>query len=539
MKFSKLFLSIFFIVGFFPLSVFASFDTNLYYGLTSPDVTALQVLLNKDPATQVAATGYSSPGYEIPRFGPKTVSAVKRFQTLHGLPHSGYVGAQTRAVLNQLLAPVVVLPQQQVSTSATPAGLCSINSFTVDQNPIPVGTGAHLHWQTTNCTSVTISNVTTTPLPLTGDVVTDALTTSVTFELTALDAVGKSTSWDVPVNAWDADSSMQSGSGATNMGIVADQEIDPHVAFFVGKTLWPQIYGKAGPYSISKVNELDDIGAAGFNLSVMGYTPPGSAWYQKILSNNIKYFDKYPWYAIYNVCHTRAAPCVLSATEMQSILTQVQTHLTAVSQDANIVGFWVLDDYPGDIHTILEQIHAAVVEANKTSIFPRATACGFGGRLDIKKNITDANFMPISSGTDAGFDTTLVNFTPNACDIISPYPYGRTSTDNPDLVDWSMSSLLPRYKQMFKNHGWDQMQQPLLPLAHTFGFNAGTATSPSYYTTPRQSDVTAQVQAYCQAGAIGMMAYAWDDSGTGPKKELFNSPEMVAGLKDGIASCGW
>ena len=182
-----------------------TFSTNLYYGLTSPDVVQLQILLNKNPATQIATTGYSSPGYEIPRFGPKTVSAVKRFQTLHGLPRSGYVGAQTRAALNQLIAPtaVPVSNPQQTVTPPTVSGICKINNFIVDQNPVSVGTGAHLHWDTTGCASVVISNVTNSPIPLSGDIITDPLTTSVTFELTATDALGKTTNWDVPVNAWD------------------------------------------------------------------------------------------------------------------------------------------------------------------------------------------------------------------------------------------------------------------------------------------------------------------------------------------------
>lgn len=80
-------------------AVVLPFDHDLYLGMTDPDVQRLQVTLNKDPRTQVATTGAGSPGHETSYFGSLTEAAVMKYQTLHGISHTGYVGPLTRARL--------------------------------------------------------------------------------------------------------------------------------------------------------------------------------------------------------------------------------------------------------------------------------------------------------------------------------------------------------------------------------------------------------------------------------------------------------
>ncbi len=90
----------------FPTAVDAfTFSRDLKLGDSGEDVRALQVSLNADPQTRVAASGVGSPGYETTFFGEKTQSAVIRYQNLHssdvlkplGLTvGTGYVGAATR-----------------------------------------------------------------------------------------------------------------------------------------------------------------------------------------------------------------------------------------------------------------------------------------------------------------------------------------------------------------------------------------------------------------------------------------------------------
>jgi hypothetical protein len=79
----------------FPLA----FTKDLSFGMTDPDVLRLQKVLNQQFITRVAALGPGSPGQETEYFGPKTKAAVQRFQTLHDLPSTGFVGPLTRAQL--------------------------------------------------------------------------------------------------------------------------------------------------------------------------------------------------------------------------------------------------------------------------------------------------------------------------------------------------------------------------------------------------------------------------------------------------------
>ncbi len=75
-----------------------TFNTDLSFGMTSPEVVFLQQCLKYDGTfpSNTDTTGY---------FGTITLDSVKRFQTKYKInPVSGFVGPLTRAKLNELFA---------------------------------------------------------------------------------------------------------------------------------------------------------------------------------------------------------------------------------------------------------------------------------------------------------------------------------------------------------------------------------------------------------------------------------------------------
>ena len=92
------------------ISGFTAFDRGLKLGLSHIQVKQLQVILNSDADTQIAASGPGSPGHETNYFGMLTKAAVQKFQLKYGITTAGdsaygYVGPKTRAKLTQLLHP--------------------------------------------------------------------------------------------------------------------------------------------------------------------------------------------------------------------------------------------------------------------------------------------------------------------------------------------------------------------------------------------------------------------------------------------------
>ncbi len=87
-----------------------TFSRDLTIGSAGEDVMNLQKVLNMSAATQVAASGAGSPGYETSKFGPLTKVAVIKWQKSAGLPATGYVGPLSRGKLNAMSAPVAATP---------------------------------------------------------------------------------------------------------------------------------------------------------------------------------------------------------------------------------------------------------------------------------------------------------------------------------------------------------------------------------------------------------------------------------------------
>lgn len=102
----------------FPTLAFAqtTFDTNVSYGSTGSDVSALQEFL----VTQHLL----DPQFVTGNFYSLTLNAVKAFQTAESIsPVSGYVGPITRETINSILADEIPSSEDNAATSTEPVDL--------------------------------------------------------------------------------------------------------------------------------------------------------------------------------------------------------------------------------------------------------------------------------------------------------------------------------------------------------------------------------------------------------------------------------
>jgi hypothetical protein len=283
--------------------------------------------------------------------------------------------------------------------------------------------------------------------------------------------------------------------------------------------------------------------ASGLRLSISVAVPPISG---KPPPAAVHYLDSSLWglvsAAVPHACVSTPTPCRITRVAHQRLVKDIQVRLKATSDDKRIVGFYLLDDYPGNIKGVLEEVHAMVVRANRSSVIRRATVCAFYATLD-SKIAQGFPYRPYH----VWFNQAIINFSPKACDFISVYAYAPFGV-GPDKVDWSMKALLPFITNAFRKAGWNQRTEPLIGTPQTFGFPryspkppGSNKSLPGYAPTrwyaPTSGDLQRQVQAFCAAGAVGIIAYAWNDGYPGVKQELYNDRSLVSGLSRGLSRC--
>jgi hypothetical protein len=303
---------------------------------------------------------------------------------------------------------------------------------------------------------------------------------------------------------------------------------------------WPHLYGQAGSYEVQTAGELEDMAARGMHAVIKVRYQVRDTLADAMRANGMKYVDTTIWRLLYwtvpALCSSKSQSCTQDPKVEQLVLDEVAHHLQQVSDDTQIIGFWVLDDYPGsNIRPILEKIHALVVRANRTSAVARPTICGVGVPL-----YTDQTPDPHAAFRDQ-YPTTaeaLTNVSAAGCDAVAIYAYMYAHTPNvdPARADWSMHAMLPAVLRALKQQGWDPNTHMLIGVPQAF-YYARPASAEEFVVFPRKSDVAAQTAAFCQAGAKAVFAFSWDDGIDRARNEPFNTRALGDGFQQGIRQC--
>ena len=299
---------------------------------------------------------------------------------------------------------------------------------------------------------------------------------------------------------------------------------------------WSDLVGRIGPYGgIYTADDARQMTGDGLGLTLLSVSaaPVLSALRQ----GGAKYIDEHLWRIVYNVCLRRfdlqraagqPLACVISALDEDAIVKQANAYVNQIGSDPGLVGFWILDDYPrGDIRATLARLRDIVQRNNAATGYRRPTLCGVGGDLDYKQTLADPFFIQDRRYTEQA----MQNLSPAACDIVSPYFYGAASQDDPRLVDWSMRTVMPYFREGLQRRGFDLSTTTIVPVAHAFSYR-GTTT---YYVTPRADDIATQMQAYCDAGAASMLFFTWQSQDA--ERNYKNDQSVRDGVRLGRAGC--
>ena len=301
---------------------------------------------------------------------------------------------------------------------------------------------------------------------------------------------------------------------------------------------WPELTGRAGPYGgLATDADARAMTADGFNLAVL--SAPSAVVVKPLREAGVKYIDAHLWRLLFDVCQQQyaaaaaagqARSCAIAPLEQATILAQAATYLKLVEREPALAGFWTLDDYPqGDVTPTLRGLRELVQQSNARSGFHRPAICGVGGSLDFKRHLEDSAF----TRDRRYFDQAMGNVSPAACDLVGPYFYGSASANDARLIDWSMTELAPYVQAALRSRGYPAAAQVMVPVAHAFS-HQGVAGATSYV-KPEADDLTGQMRAYCDSGAIAMLFFTWQSPDA--ERSYANDPDLRDGVRKGRLGC--
>ncbi len=296
---------------------------------------------------------------------------------------------------------------------------------------------------------------------------------------------------------------------------------------------------KSGVYAMNNPADVPTVATNGYTLVVGdGFRSPTDTYTQALIDNHMQLLDSFYEDTLYNTeCPyiNGARVCTpLNSTQVSSLINAVEAHTQLVKNSPAVGGYYLLDDYPGNIRDGLAWVNYAIRQVDTV----KPTVCAF------ERTLTPSP----STGANGhySFDTVLTNFFSSWCNSVALYSYSPTYNSPPPsnaTIDWSMSTSLPTAITKLQNAGFNFSQETLIGIPQTFQFNPRYNDSGAleYRINPTRAQIASQMQGFCKNGATTIVAFAWNDGSTSPLPdgvhELFNNFDMRQGFRDGLTNC--
>jgi hypothetical protein len=293
-----------------------------------------------------------------------------------------------------------------------------------------------------------------------------------------------------------------------------------------------------GGFSIESPDEANHAAQAGVQVAyTYGQTdtgPLGAALHQlgmkQVVGRPEVYLYQFECHRVLTL-HLKSYPlsCSRDFPNMTEsvMLADIQQSVAGNAHDPNVVGYWVLDDWPlsdtAQAKALLPQI-AQIIHSNAPG---RPAICSFGGSIS-----------PIGTGYDDYIHSVFDSYTPAGCDYPALVVYSE-DTSNAKATeadyDWTMNPMLGHMLADLSARGWSA-GDGFIGIAQAWsGVLPGSPTM--YEVEPTAADLAAQAQAYCRAGAIGVVFYAWAAAGIGHLHTPANDPQLLGGVQQGAQAC--
>ena len=220
-------------------------------------------------------------------------------------------------------------------------------------------------------------------------------------------------------------------------------------------------------------------------------------------------------------CATDKKPWINSESV---VLADVDAMLKADAANPLVVGYWVLDDWAflwdaGSGKTILQDIRKEI--RLYTPSYP--AICGFGMAI-------------VQPNVNAWDPRIAQNYSNAGCDMVGIYSYVSTYPTPSDgsQFDFTMQTMLAAAFKSLRQFGWDRSKRSLLGIGQAFAGPYETGYKPGISVV----QMKAQAKAFCNAGAVSIGWYGWDDPGFGSQALLpMTSTIVQQGIISSITAC--